>query len=136
MEPHTFRIKHVSSVQCNLKEKLAFHSEIQAVAYRQWKCTTHSVHYREHSQGKRLTKQCLAHWLCEAITQVYYMSQRGKTPCQALCPLYKSFVLLHSCGRHTDVRWHHSRHSVLLFGSIKVILFLGLIQYSFFHPVM
>ena len=25
-------------------------------------------------------KQPLAHWLCEAFTQVYYMSQQGKTP--------------------------------------------------------
>ncbi|KAK2828053.1 hypothetical protein Q5P01_019087 [Channa striata] len=38
------------------------------------------VHYREHSQGKPLTKQRLSHWLCDAITQAYVSA--GKEPPQ------------------------------------------------------
>lgn len=38
------------------------------------------VHYREHSQGKPLSKQRLAHWLCEAITQAYIAAGEDPPP--------------------------------------------------------
>lgn len=85
----TSRKKHHVCPVCALSHYVA-----RTAGFRQ---TQQLFAQREHSQGKPLTKHCLAHWLCEAIAQAYDAAGVDAThlhPAWYSRPLYKTSAAL------------------------------------------